>query len=362
MGMGDEHFRHRKMSKISVVIPSYNHRQYIQAAVESVLTQSYSDLQLIVVDDGSTDNSLDYLRTVKDPRFLLIEQTNAGAHEAINRGLQVADGDYLTILNSDDLYTRERLEKCVSALKRESAQLVTTWIEVIDAQGRPLGVKQGWKNMLPWQIPNPDQSFASSESFGLNLLISNFVSTTSNILFTRELYDSVGGMRNLRFAHDWDFMLRCAESHKCILLEEPLMQYRIHGSNTISSNRNWMLFEICWVLSTGLMRYGKTLFADGGTESWIASLHKIANSINLQGNDKVFWMIYQFINAMEAKGAVEPELLLLEDVQLRNAFIQYIAPEQSRTEGVAEHSSHTIKFADVVLYLKNRLKRLFSIS
>jgi glycosyltransferase involved in cell wall biosynthesis len=351
------------MNKVSVVIPSYNHSKYIRAAVESVLSQSYDNLELIVVDDGSSDDSLEYLRSITDDRLLLIEQENAGAHNAINRGLDLASGDYLTILNSDDTYSPTRLSECIAALENGKGDLVTTWIEVVDADSKVLGIKQGWRNMLPWQIPDQAHSYAASNSFNLNLLVSNFVSTTSNILFTRKLYASIGGMRNLRFAHDWDFMFRCAEKFKCILLEKPLMQYRVHGSNTISSNRAWMLFEICWVFATGLKRYEvNELFSDTSNQSLPDCVYKLANSINLQGNDKVFWLIKQFIASMEAKGVVDPELMLLDDVELRNAFIKYIVTAEPEAVDKPSLIVDQIKFDDVVLYAKRRIKRFFAIN
>ena len=98
------------MPLVSVVIPSFNHARFIGSAVRSVLGQSLSDLELIVVDDGSTDNSLEILGGFSDPRLKVYPQANAGAHAAINRGLELASGVYLSILNSDDLYHRERLE------------------------------------------------------------------------------------------------------------------------------------------------------------------------------------------------------------------------------------------------------------
>ncbi|UVK86905.1 glycosyltransferase [Pseudomonas sp. B21-051] len=324
------------MTKISVVIPSYNHRHYIEKAVDSVLNQSEHDLELIVIDDGSTDDSLSYLRQISDSRFKLVEQKNAGAHNAINRGLALAQGEYLAILNSDDIFHPDRLKRCIEALLRENADLVTTWIEVINADGKPLGVKEAWKNMLPWSIPDMEKSFSATDDFSLNLIVSNFVSTTSNIVFTRKLYEKVGGMRNLRFAHDWDFMFRAAETSKCVLLPEALMQYRIHGSNTISSNRAWMLFEICWVMATGMRRFERDLFYKGSSvESWLVDVHRLHNSVNLQGNDKVYWMIQQFISSQEAKGVMEPELLLLDSAELRAGFIEYIVIEQPLAEPVS---------------------------
>jgi len=318
------------MTKVSVIIPSYNHRHYIDKAIDSVLNQDLEDLELIVIDDGSSDDSLDYLRQVKDPRYTLIEQKNAGAHNAINRGLSLAKGKYIAILNSDDIYHPQRLSRCVAALEEQPLGLVTTWIEVINQQGQALGIKEGWKNMLPWAIPAPSRSFAATQDFDLNLVVSNFVSTTSNMVFSRQLFETIGGMRNLRFAHDWDFMFRAVEQFNCSIIEQPLMQYRIHGSNTISSNRAWMLFEICWVLATGMRRLeGRRFYEGEDPRQWILDAERIHNSVNLQGNDKVFWMINQFIDARKSPECPEPELLLLDNAELRQAYVCHIQTDTS---------------------------------
>lgn len=347
------------MTKISVVIPSYNHRHFIEKAVDSVLSQSERDLELIIIDDGSTDDSLSYLRQISDSRVKLVEQKNSGAHNAINRGLELAQGEYLAILNSDDIFHPDRLKLCIQALERDNADLVATWIEVIDSDGKPLGVKEAWRNMLPWAVPEVEKSFSAIDDFALNLIVSNFVSTTSNILFTRKLYKEIGGMRNLRFAHDWDFMFRATEVSKCIVLPEALMQYRIHGNNTISSNRAWMLFEICWVMATGMRRFERNLlYVGAGVENWLVDVHRIHNSVNLQGNDKVYWMIRQFISSQEAKGVVEPELLLLDSAELRAGFIEYIVTEQPLAAVVSAPEIQKMSlFSLLKMWLKQYIKK-----
>jgi len=318
------------MALVSIIIPSYNHLAYIPKAVDSVLGQTHSDLELIIVDDGSKDKSLEYLESLIDPRVRLVAQENAGAHNAINRGLGMAKGDYLAILNSDDIFHPERLAICIDRLTRTDAELVATWIEVIDQDGKALGVKEGWHNMLPWPIRHPERSFAQTNDFARNLLMTNFVSTTSNVVFSRKLYDAIGGMRNLRFAHDWDFLLRAARTFPCELIAQPLLQYRIHGSNTISSNRAWMLFEICWVLATGMAQFeGLSLYASGERDALIKDVHALGESINTQGNDRVLWMIRQFIDARRRAGDPHPELKLLDDKELRDAFITYIDTGES---------------------------------
>lgn len=308
---------------LSVVIPSYNHEQYIGEAIESVLEQSYPNLELIIIDDGSKDDSVKKIQSYKDERITLICQQNAGAHNAINRGLEMAKGEYLAILNSDDIYSKMRFEQMIRTLKeQDGAEFACSYIQVIDSSGKALGIKEGWHNMEPWTIEHPELSYQATDDFKLNLLMTNFTSTTSNFLFTRSLYERIGGMRNLRFAHDWDFALRAAEVTECIMVEQPLLKYRVHNTNTISSNRKWMLFEIAWMLATNLERYyNKLIFREEDAGETIV---RLAESLNFQQNDKVFWMIKVFIEAQRTKGIQHPEELLLEDETLRNRFLAYV--------------------------------------
>lgn len=308
---------------LSVVIPSYNHELYIHEAIQSVISQTYQNWELIIVDDGSKDNSLEVIKGFKDDRIHVIEQSNRGAHNAINRGLQQAKGKYLAVLNSDDVYEKERFSVMIEEMQQNSnIEFMCSYIQVINSDGKKLGVKKGWKNMESWSVPHKELSFAATDDFKLNLLMGNFTSTTSNFLFTKSLYERIGGMRNLRFAHDWDFALRAAEVTECKLIEKPLLRYRIHETNTISSNRRWMLFEIAWIWAANLDRfYGNILFKDENAKIDIITL---VESLNLQGNDKIFWIILSFINVQRKAGVEHPEEVLLEDDELRKRLLEYI--------------------------------------
>lgn len=314
---------------VSVVMPSYNHSKYVMAAAQSVLEQSYERLEFIVVDDGSKDNSVELLRGIDDPRLKLIVQENGGAHAAINRGLAAAQGDYLAIINSDDIFDPTRITKCLETLEREQSDFACTWIRVVDDAGAEKGIKQAWKNMRPsWSSDASDPVYWAGENFAVNILSSNFVSTTSNMLFSRQIYDEIGGMRNLRFAHDWDFMFRVVERYRCSVVPEPLMDYRIHGSNTISSNREWMLFEVMWTIAANLHRFhGDRLFGpDASPEDLMQEIRTFSNSVHVGGLDKQFWVLLSFINARRAAIGDAAETELLEDAQLRQVFIDAIDP------------------------------------
>ena len=107
---------------ISVVLPSYNHQQYVEIALDSLKNQTMRDLEIIVVDDGSTDATPEVVQTFIERNqnldVRLLKQSNRGAHAAINRGVAEAAGDYIAILNSDDFYHHERLEVLLNALRR----------------------------------------------------------------------------------------------------------------------------------------------------------------------------------------------------------------------------------------------------
>jgi glycosyltransferase involved in cell wall biosynthesis len=244
------------MTSVSVIIPSYNHAAFIGQAVASVLNQTYTELELIVVDDGSTDQSLDVLAGIADPRLCVIRQPNLGAHAAINRGLSEATGQYLSILNSDDVYDFHRLKKCVELLKAEPATgLVGSYIEVIDSQGHTLGVKHGYRDLEPWLLEEPQRSFRASDDLHAAVLTENYWATTSNFVMSRAWLERIGSFRPLRYTHDWDFVLRMAREAQLVMLPEPLLQYRVHSQNTIRENQAAMIFEICWCLAVHLPQH-----------------------------------------------------------------------------------------------------------
>lgn len=239
--------------KVSVVIPAYNHAAFVAQAVESVLAQSEENLELIVVDDGSQDATLDVLVSFTDPRLQVITQENQGAHAAINRGLSRASGQFLAILNSDDVYHPRRLERLVQVLEKDSSiGLVGSFIEVIDTQGRVLGLKRGYHSLEPWLLEKPELSFRAGSDLRAALLTENYFATTSNFVMRREWFERVGPFRPLRYAHDWDFALRMARISRLALVPEPLLQYRVHATNTIRENQAAMIFEICWCLAVHL--------------------------------------------------------------------------------------------------------------
>src|SRR5262245_55227910 len=126
--------------KVTVVIPVYNREKYVAAAIESILAQTFSNFELLVIDDGSTDGSREVIQSFRDLHVHLVcNETNLGIPRTRNRGIQRAHGEYLAFLDSDDWAYPERLGKQVAFLDSHPEHAaVGAWVAWMDETGRPL--------------------------------------------------------------------------------------------------------------------------------------------------------------------------------------------------------------------------------
>jgi glycosyltransferase involved in cell wall biosynthesis len=213
----------------SVILPSYNHAAYVRAAVESVLAQTFRDLELIVIDDGSSDGSAAILAglVAQDPRMQLILRANKGAPATINEGIAHARGKWIAIINSDDLFAPNRIETLVERVEAAAAGWGFTQCEIIDSDGkRAIGSIADWYRDLQHECNK-------WPTVGYALLKLNVMITTGNLFCLRKLFDPTGGFRELRLVHDWDFALRLLYQAEPIYVDQPLYAYRLHDQNTI---------------------------------------------------------------------------------------------------------------------------------
>ncbi|BAZ41271.1 putative glycosyl transferase [Calothrix sp. NIES-4101] len=269
--------------KVSIIIPSYNHSKYIIQTLNSVCNQTYENLEIIVIDDGSSDDSAKLISEFSDPRLLFIQQNNQGAHATINRGLSMASGDYIAILNSDDLYMKNRIQTCLNiATNINKDSMITSYIEVVDSNGQALGIKEGYKNMFPYQPLYPEKTFITTDDPIKNLLMFNYIATTSNFFCHKSIIDKIGEFSPLRYVHDWDYFLRIAEYFPIHIINQPLLQYRVHQNNTISENKSRMILEICWTIARNHQNIVKSLTS------------------NMESEQEQFDFFYQLFYSLEA--------------------------------------------------------------
>ena len=235
---------------LAVVIPLFNHERYIGDALRSVLAQTRPPDRVLVIDDGSSDGSLDAARAVADPRVSILSQPNAGAHAALNRAVTLAaDCDFIGILNSDDLYEPERIESCLRCLDlHPSAAVVSTRLKLIDGEGALLAStdpRAAWLRSV-WH--------ARPASLPAWLGIANFTKTTSN-LFGRAEYFRAYPFRPYRYVHDYSFAVGAALEDRLVVLDEELLRYRVHGANTIKSGPGDQVPREVLRMNVDLLRY-----------------------------------------------------------------------------------------------------------
>ena len=241
---------------VSVILPSYNHARYLRGAIDSVIAQTWPDVELIVVDDGSQDGSPSLLREIlaacQRPMRVLL-QTNRGAHEAINRGLAVARGEILAILNSDDAYLPQRLEIMVQAMRERGALLGFSGVRVIDDNGEAVSAMHPFVNALQ-PLMNRVRQARNGTEFTLILATGNAAISTGNLVFRRGLLAHTGGMRAMTGNHDWDFVLAASTVLPPLFVDQPLYRYRLHDSNTITQHALLSAIEVecCLVRVFGL--------------------------------------------------------------------------------------------------------------
>ena len=213
--------------KVSIVIPAYNAMTYLPATLASVFNQTFSDFEVLLVDDGSTDSIQTWVaQTVRDSRVKLIYQVNQGLSAARNTGITHSQGKYIAFLDADDLWNPIKLEQQVQWLDTHPAVgLIYNWTALIDSAGNPTGRVLGSEiegDVLP------------------EMLQRNFIDCPS-VLVRRQCFDRVGLFDcTLRSVEDWDMWIRIAGVYPFAVTRAPLVYYRQHPTNM---SKNWRVME-----------------------------------------------------------------------------------------------------------------------
>ena len=215
---------------ISVIIPLYNAETTIAATIQSVLQQTFADFELIVVNDGSTDQSLPMVQAIlqatNDKRLKILDTANAGASAARNRGIAQARGEYLAFLDADDLWHPDKLQDQLEILQTHpEIGLVYSWTDYIDTEG---------------QFVCPGRREIVQGNVYAKLLVANFLENGSAALIRCQIVRDIGGFdEQLTGCQDTDLYLRIARHHFFMTVPKVQVYYRISpGSITDDTARH----------------------------------------------------------------------------------------------------------------------------
>ncbi len=233
--------------EVSVIMPAYNVEDYIAKAIESVLVQTLSNIELIVVDDDSRDSTVKVVRNFTDKRIkLLVNEKNLGASGARNRALKVAQGKWVAVLDADDWYAPERLEKLLEVADSENADMVADDLYLIqDGEDSP------WSTLINESSENikqikeiPPVYFVQTDVYGkrgLHLGISKPIFKRDFLLENDIKYDE-----KLTVVQDFWLDMKCLVSGaKFLLLPQPYYYYRARSGSLVYSNEKKNLEQSC---------------------------------------------------------------------------------------------------------------------
>jgi glycosyltransferase involved in cell wall biosynthesis len=207
------------LSRVSVIIPTHNRAEFLAEAIDSALSQTHAPTEVIVIDDGSTDNTAEVLSGYGN-RIKAVRQQNRGVSAARNAGVALASGDLLAFLDADDVWMPKKLERQVARFQAEpDLGLVHCGVDEIDAEGARLRRVQdgleGW-------VADDMLMFRRSVILGGG----------SGAMIPRALFKDIGGFdETLSTSADWDLYYRVARKHRVGFIADVLVGYRIHGSN-----------------------------------------------------------------------------------------------------------------------------------
>jgi glycosyltransferase involved in cell wall biosynthesis len=203
---------------VSVVVPAYNAARTIETTLHSVLQQTVEDLELLVVDDGSTDTTPDIVRSVKDDRLRLLQQPNAGHASARNAGIRAAQGRYVAVVDADDVWLPHKLERQVALLDSHP--------EVRALHGSAVFVDDSLRPLFIATSPDGKNDLLDVLCFrGLAAMMVTLIAE-------RALLEQVGGFDpSLIILQDWELAIRLARLGELYSISEPLVLYRLHATN-----------------------------------------------------------------------------------------------------------------------------------
>lgn len=228
--------------KVSVIIPAYNAERFIKETIESVLRQTYDDFEIIIVDDGSTDTTRQIIESLNDQRIIYLYQKNSGVSVARNTGVSKARGEYIALLDHDDLWLPEKLKKQIPLLETHTEiGLVYSDCYIIDLKGRIL--------TRIFQSFNPCRGKVSP-----HLLLCNFVPCLTAVI-RKNILQKID-MFNPKFciAEEFELFLRLSEISEFDFVDIPLAKYRVHETN-FSKNEVLGCSEALSVVTSFLERH-----------------------------------------------------------------------------------------------------------
>jgi glycosyltransferase involved in cell wall biosynthesis len=241
------------MPAVSVIMTSYNHEAYLCESIESVLSQTFDDMELIIIDDGSRDGSVKIIEQFADKHLqirAMYHSENKGIAKTLNEALEAAGGQYIAIASSDDVWVGDKLARQMEVLNRDSDLIVWSDAYIIDEKGRDSG--------LLWSRRYRTAEKKKSGDIFIELLWGNFICPQTLIL-SKKTADSVRFDPAINYAVDYRFLIDVSKKYEFFYIDEPLVKYRVHRDNTIQRDSELWRKDMFRIFRDEIRRDGEQL-------------------------------------------------------------------------------------------------------
>lgn len=231
---------------VSVVMPVHNGEQFLREAIDGILSQSYSNFELLIIENCSSDSSLEIINSYSDSRIKLIFEEDCGIVQAYNRGFKESRGQYVVVHDQDDISSQTRIEAQIKFLKKNNLDLSGSSFTIVNENGDLI------KNIFP---PVNQNAIIGKILFNFFTLYNPTIIVKKNVLQELNYFDL-----SYKIGSDYEFILRSLKNYKCGNNPELLVSYRLHSSN--SSRRNKTGGEIVRNMSLDFFEQFKPNFRD----------------------------------------------------------------------------------------------------
>lgn len=238
------------MVLVSVIMTSYNHEKYLPEAIESILNQTNPNLELIIFDDCSKDNSKKIIETYqrKDSRIrAYYHDRNRGIARTANDALEAAEGQYISFIGSDDVWVPTKLEEQLQVIASHEDAVIWSEGDIIDANGVSVGQK--------FTDFNARGNKPTSGRIHREIIHENYIFGQS-LLFKKQFIDNLRFNVDLKYLCDYQFVVDLAYNHDFFFIDKPLAKYRIHGQNSICRDEKGWLTDRIMLRKYFLQKYG----------------------------------------------------------------------------------------------------------
>jgi len=228
------------MPTISVIMSVYNGEKYLSEAINSVLSQDFSDFEFIIIDDGSIDKSLEIIKSFNDSRIRVISRENKGLIISLNEAISLAIGKYIARMDADDICLSSRFSSQIKAFEDFKVVLVGSWATKINNNGEEIGL-----------MSYPPLEYRKIKSF----FIKHNPFIHSSVMIRKEVFDKVGVYNNkFKHAEDYELWSRVLSKFEAVNIGQPLIKYRITSNGITKEHNLFMRYQGLRVRILGFIR------------------------------------------------------------------------------------------------------------